>query len=130
MLGDNPGLLLLECLYSTAYLKRWTGPGSTNDFPRLIDGDPNGNFTNPSNFYLQDGSYFRLKTLQLGYTVPVKLSRQGGIDKMQIYIAGNNLLTLTHYDGFDPELGGSLLGIDRRVYPQARSYMVGANITF
>ena len=116
--------------YSTAYLKRWTGPGTTNDFPRLIDGDPNGNFSNPSNFYLQDGTYFRLKTLQLGYTVPVKLSRQGGIDKMRVYIAGNNLLTLTHYDGFDPELGGGLLGIDRGVYPQARSYMVGANITF
>jgi len=58
------------------------------------------------------------------------LSRQGGIDKMRVYIAGNNLLTLTHYDGFDPELGGGLLGIDRGVYPQARSYMVGANITF
>lgn len=116
--------------YTTRYLKRWTGPGSTNDFPRLVDGDPNGDFTNPSNFYLQNGAYFRLKTLQLGYTLTGKSLHTTAFDRVRIYVAGNNLVTLTKYDGFDPELGGSLLGIDRGVYPQARSYMVGANITF
>lgn len=116
--------------YSTRYLKRWTGPGTSNDFPRLVDGDPNGNFTNPSDFYLQDGTYFRLKAVQLGYTLTGKLLHTTSFDKIRVYVAGNNLLTLTKYDGFDPELGGGLLGIDRGVYPQARSYMVGANITF
>ena len=123
--------------YSTRYLKRWTGPGSTNDFPRLVDGDPNGNFTNPSNFYLQDGAYLKLKTLQLGYTLTGKLLHTAAFDRVRIYVSGNNLLTLTKYDGFDPELSGTvsgsnvpLLSIDRGVYPQARSYLVGANITF
>jgi TonB-dependent starch-binding outer membrane protein SusC len=116
--------------YSTKYLKRWTGPGSTNEFPRLVDGDPNGNFSNPSDFYLQDGAYLRLKTVQIGYTLTGKVLKTTAFDKIRVYVAGNNLLTITKYDGFDPELGGGLLGIDRGVYPQARSYMIGANITF
>jgi hypothetical protein len=54
--------------YSTAALKRWTGQGTSNDYPRLVDGDPNGNFINPSTFYLESGAYFRIKNLQIGYT--------------------------------------------------------------
>ena len=116
--------------YSTKYLNRWTGPGTSNTMPRLIDGDPNGNFLNPSTFYLQNGAYFRIKTIQLGYTLYGKTVHTSAFEKVRFYVSGNNLFTFTKYDGFDPELGGSLLGIDRGVYPQAKSYMVGANLTF
>ena len=123
--------------YQTSALARWTGPSTLNSYPRLIDTDPNGNFTKPSNFYLQDGAYFRIKNLQLGYNVPKKYLKAIQFDKARIYVAGTNLFTLTKYTGFDPEIGGSTragntyaYGIDRGVYPQARSFMLGLDVTF
>lgn len=119
--------------YTRAALGRWVGPGTSNSYPRLVEGaDPNGNFTNMSDFYLEDGAYFRLKTLQIGYTLPKALIGKANIDKIRLYVSGNNLFTLTKYNGFDPEIGGSIgiSGIDRGVYPQARSFMVGLDLTF
>ncbi|HEX3024030.1 MAG TPA: TonB-dependent receptor, partial [Chitinophagaceae bacterium] len=120
--------------YSTKALGRWTGPGTSNDFPRLIDSDPNGNFSNPSSFYLEDGSYLRIKTLQIGYNVPKKVLAKAKIQSARVYVSGNNLLTLTKYTGYDPEIGGTgggwLYSIDRGIYPQARSFMAGINFTF
>jgi len=116
--------------YNTKSLGRWTGPGTSNDYPRLVDGDPNGNFTNPSNFFLESGAYLRIKTLQLGYTIPKAFSQKLGLPKpARIYISSNNLLTLTKYDGYDPEIGGASYGIDRGIYPQSRSFLAGVNIT-
>ncbi len=116
--------------YSSKALGRWTGAGSSNSFPRLSDNDPNNNFANPSDFYLEDGDFFRLKTLQLGYTIPSPLTKQIGLQKARIYVMSENLFTLTKYSGFDPEIGGGILSIDRGIYPQARSFMVGLNVTF
>ncbi|MFL9485350.1 SusC/RagA family TonB-linked outer membrane protein [Chitinophagaceae bacterium LWZ2-11] len=115
--------------YSTKALGRWTGPGTSYNYPRLVDGDPNGNFTNPSDFYLEKGDYFRIKTLQIGYTIPRNITDKAGIQKVRIYISSNNLVTFTKYTGFDPEIGGTSYSIDRGVYPQARSFMVGLNVT-
>ena len=116
--------------YQTSALSRWTGPGTSNSYPRLIDSDPNGNFTNPSAFYLEDGAYFRIKTLQLGYTFSNSTIKRVGLQKARIYVTANNLATFTKYTGFDPEIGGGSYGIDRGYYPQARSFMVGVNVTF
>jgi len=116
--------------YSTKALNRWTGPGTSNDFPRLTTNDANGNFSNPSSFYLEDGDYFRIKVLQLGYTLPSNLLTRVGIQKVRVYVSGNNLVTLTKYTGYDPEIGGSSYGIDRGFYPQARSFTAGVNLTF
>ncbi|MCG2617244.1 TonB-dependent receptor [Terrimonas sp. NA20] len=114
--------------WTTAALGRWTGEGSTNSFPRLTTKDNNSNFAYPSDFYLSDGAYFRIKNLQIGYTVPASLLNRAGIKKLRVYVASGNLLTLTKYTGFDPEIGGGSYGIDRGVYPQARSFMVGLNV--
>ncbi len=116
--------------YSTRALGRWTGDGSSNDFPRLTDADNNNNFTNPSDFYLEDGSYFRFKTVQLGYTLPGDISKRVGLQKARLYVMAENLWTSTKYSGFDPEIGGDIMSIDRGVYPQARSFMVGLNVAF
>jgi TonB-linked SusC/RagA family outer membrane protein len=127
------GLRRLDILtsnYTTAALGRWTGPGSSNTFPRLDDKDPNNNFLYPSAFYLSDGAYFRIKTVQLGYHIPGAITNRIGLDQLYVYISGNNLVTFTKYTGFDPEIGGSSYGIDRGVYPQARSFMFGLNVTF
>ncbi len=116
--------------YSTRALGRWTGEGSSYDFPRLTDNDGNNNFTNPSNFYLEDGSYFRFKTVQLGYTLPRDWTQRISLQKARIYVMAENLLTFTRYSGFDPEIGGDVMSIDRGIYPQARSFMFGLNVAF
>lgn len=116
--------------YTTQALNRWTGPGTSNTFPRLSTNDPNGNFSNPSSFYLEDGDYFRIKVLQLGYTLPNSIMSRIHLQKMRVYVSGNNLLTITKYTGYDPEIGGSSYGIDRGFYPQARSFTAGLNLTF
>jgi TonB-linked SusC/RagA family outer membrane protein len=111
-------------------LGRWTGAGSTNSYPRIVDGDPNGNFSKPSTFYLEDGDYFRLKTVQLGYNLPKAITSKVGLSNARIYVMSENLLTFTKYTGYDPEIGGGVFSIDRGIYPQARSFMVGVNIGF
>lgn len=116
--------------WTTDALDRWTGEGTSNSYPRLITGDPNGNFSKPSSFYLTDGSYFRIKTIQLGYAIPKDVLGKIGMDNLRLYVSGNNLITLTKYSGFDPEIGGGSYGIDRGVYPQARSFMLGVNVAF
>ena len=111
-------------------LNRWTGEGSSNSFPRLTNDDPNHNFSNPSAFYLEDGDYFRIKVLQLGYSLPLSLMDKIQFKKVRVYVSGNNLVTLTKYSGFDPEIGGGSYGIDRGFYPKARSFTAGINLTF
>ena len=116
--------------WQTKALGRWTGEGSSNDYPRLTTKDNNRNFTNPSDFYLEDGSYCRIKSLQLGYSLPSSLLKKAHIERFRVYVMSENLLTLTKYTGYDPEIGGGVFSIDRGIYPQARSFMLGVNATF
>jgi TonB-linked SusC/RagA family outer membrane protein len=117
--------------YQTIALSRWTGEGTSNSYPRLISSDPNGNFSNMSNFYLEKGDFLRLKVAQLGYTLPSnKVLNKIGANKLRVYVSSENLLTLTNYTGYDPEVGGGVFGIDKGQYPQARSFMVGAQLQF
>jgi TonB-linked SusC/RagA family outer membrane protein len=116
--------------WTTRALDRWTGAGTSTEFPRLTTTDPNHNYSNPSAFYLEDGDYFRIKVLQLGYTLPRKLTDKAHIQSLRIFISGNNLATFTKYTGFDPEIGGGSYGIDRGYYPQAKSFTTGLNLTF
>ena len=121
---------ILNSNYQTEALSRWTGPGTSNTYPRLTNEDSNGNFGKMSDFYLENGDYVRIKIMQLGYTLPENLISKVGAEKLRIYVTGENLLTLTKYTGYDPEIGGNVLGIDRGYYPQARSILVGANLQF
>ncbi|MES2376598.1 MAG: TonB-dependent receptor [Bacteroidota bacterium] len=122
--------------YQTTILDRWTpsNPSTTN--PRLADDDPNGNYTKFSKIYLQSGNYFRLKTMQLGYSLPKVVTQKLGINKLRVYASALNLFTLTKYTGYDPEVGnggaggGGVLGIDKGNYPQARTFMLGLNLGF
>lgn len=107
-------------------LNRWTGPGSTNEYPRVTTGATQNNVF--SDFYVEDGSYVRLRNLQIGYTLPSKLSDYLRASSIRFYVSGTNLLTLTKYLGYDPDLGNS--GVDNGRYPQARVFMGGFNIKF
>ncbi len=115
------------------FLDRWTGEGTSNSIPRSTLSDPNGNFSKISDFYIEDGSFLRIKDLQVGYTLSDSALSFLKMTKVRLYVAAQNLLTFTDYNGFDPEIGaaGSLnIGIDRGIYPQARSYRFGMNVIF
>ena len=111
-------------------LNRWTGEGTSNRIPRFMLGD-NTNWQS-SDLYVYDGSYLRLKNIQIGYTLPAALTQKVFVSSLRFYVAAENLFTFTKYHGFDPEIssGGTSLGVDYGVYPQARTWTIGANLTF
>ncbi|MEO7445940.1 MAG: TonB-dependent receptor, partial [Ferruginibacter sp.] len=116
--------------YQRKALGRWTGDGTSNTYPRLTSSDVNGNFGNMSDFYLEDGDYFRLKVVSVGYTFHNRMLNKIGATKLRFYVTAENLLTLTNYTGYDPEIGGGVFGIDKGIYPQARSFIGGVQLQF
>ncbi|MFD2036874.1 SusC/RagA family TonB-linked outer membrane protein [Belliella marina] len=112
-------------------IDRWTGPGTSNKVPRLTTGATRN--TVFSDFYVEDGSFVRLRNVQVGYTIPTTVSQKIGVSYFRFYLAANNLVTLTKYQGFDPDVGSGnplFAGVDNGIYPQARSFMAGLNIKF
>jgi len=113
-------------------LNRWTGEGSTNENPRVSLTDPNQN-ARVSDRFVEDGSFMRIKNVQLGYTLPKSVSNRLKIDKFRVYVSAQNLLTFTQYSGLDPEIGALNaleIGIDRGFYPQARTFLGGVQLAF
>jgi TonB-dependent starch-binding outer membrane protein SusC len=111
-------------------LARWTGPGTTNDArnPRYSFTDANSNIR-VSDRYVEDGSFIKIKNIQLGYTFPKSVTKNI-FSKLRVYVQVKNAFTFTKYTGFDPEIAGGILdtGIDRGAYPQARTYAFGIDI--
>jgi TonB-linked SusC/RagA family outer membrane protein len=109
---------------------RWTGEGTSNSEPRPSYGGYN--FL-PSDRFIHDGSYIRLRSLVLGYSLPADLVTRLNIDRARFYVKATNLITWTKYSGYTPEIGsGNVLssGIDTGVYPIPRVISIGFNITF
>lgn len=111
-----------------------------NTLPVLDGGD---NYSSQRNsYYVENGSYTRLRNLQLGYTLPQSMASKIGMSKLRIYVQGQNLLTFTKYSGLDPDVTVTnitegytsqrdlSLGVDNGRYPWTRSYIIGANIEF
>jgi len=119
--------------YQSFWLDRWTEDNPSAEMPRLVVTDPNNN-QRPSDFYVEDGSFFRLRNLQIGWTVPKKWLKKAQVQELKVYVTGNNLFTITNYRGFDPDIGtnGWILdtGIDKGFYPTNRSFGAGLNMTF
>ncbi len=120
------------------YDGHWTGPGTSNEFPRA-SWDASGNNTKYSTRFLEDGSYSRLKNLQIGYTIPKQILERIGFSSARLYVSGTNLFTFTKYQGLDPEMtvsnnaqgqGDGSAGLDWGTYPAAKSYNIGFNLTF
>lgn len=97
--------------------------------------NPNGSIPNPlssmskenSSRFIESGAYLRLKNVQIGYTLPRFVTDKVGISRLRFYLQANNLLTITGYTGYDPEVGG---GVDYGNYPQSRTFMLGVNLNF
>ncbi len=130
----------LEFNYSPATLNAWT-PTNHTDFPRAVINDPNLN-SQTSDRFLEDGSYLRLRTVQLGYTLSKNLLNSVKISACRFYVSFDNLLTFTKYTGFNPDLGRYNSGVagggilDRGVdfphvaYPLARTSLLGVQLSF
>jgi hypothetical protein len=117
---------------STAVLDRWERPGMITYMPRATQSKQN---LLSSTRFVEDGSYLRLKTLTFSYNVSGSLMKKLGITRFQPYLTAQNLLTLTKYKGFDPEVnqyGGdpTQQGVDYGTYPQSKSYIIGINVEF
>ncbi|SFD20067.1 TonB-linked outer membrane protein, SusC/RagA family [Chitinophaga sp. CF118] len=111
-------------------LNAWTPTNTNTDVTRVIAKDANGNYGNTSDWYIENGSYLRIKNVTLGYTLPASLTNQAHIGAVRLYVTANNLFTFTKYKGYDPEVGMDELGIDSGRYPQARSILMGLNVNF
>jgi TonB-linked SusC/RagA family outer membrane protein len=116
----------------TSILDRWTGEGTSNSEPRFTWVDTNNNYR-VSDLYIENGSYMRLKNIQVGYNIPSQLLDKIGATAWRFYVSAENLVTITGYSGADPEIGAISsfdIGIDRAIYPQARTFRVGTSLTF
>jgi len=118
--------------------ERWTGDGTSDTQPRAA-WTAKSNNARPSSRFLEDGSYVRLKNMQIGYTIPQKALEVIGMAHARVYVSGTNLLTFTKYSGLDPEMtvsdnskseGDQASGIDWGTYPSAMTIMFGVNINF
>jgi hypothetical protein len=117
--------------FESSFLNRWTkdSPSLTN--PRIT----NGGYPNfvVSDYFLEDGSFFRLRSMGIGYTLPKSLLRKIRIQTLRFYARANNLFTWTKYTGYTPEVGSEnvlQVGIDRGIYPLAKTIVVGIQGNF
>ena len=118
----------------------WSPQNSSSTRPRAIVSDPNNN-SRISSYWLEDGSYLRVKNVQLGYTLPGSLTKRVNIANLRIYLSAQNLFTFTSYTGLDPEVGTTghttnvgaptlNVGVDDGIYPQARTFSLGVQVDF
>lgn len=113
----------------------WT-PDNPNAVLPILDANDSRS-QQPSSYFIEDGSYLRLKNLTLGYTLPTALLNTIGLDHVRVYVQGQNLFTITNYSGIDPEItsvgstpGSTTLGVDQGNYPMARMYQIGLSVGF
>ena len=106
---------------------RWTTDNPTNKFPSIIGSGK----TESSSYYVEDASFIRLKTLNLGYNFDEKLCKKLKVNNIKFFVSADNLLTLSTYSGFDPEVQSRdrlMTGVDNVSYPRARTFNFGINM--
>lgn len=118
--------------YLSTVLDSWTETNHNSTTPRLVWTDPNRNARSESDRFLESGAYLRLRTIQLGYTLPKNLFN-GVIKKARVYVDIDNLFTITGYSGYTPDVNASSVyqrGFDEFIYPANRTFMLGVNLSF
>ena len=115
-------------------LDRWTASNTSATHARAISTDPNFN-NRFSTRHVEDGSFFRLRNIQLGYNLPARLVNKISLSNVRIYVSALNVFTITHYSGYNPDIGSqkqsnASSGLDNTIYPQARSILGGIQIGF
>ncbi len=119
------------------YLNHWTPTNASNRFARAVGtGGDNSSLNNvPSDVWIENGSFLKLKNVSIGYTLPTSLLNKYGITKTRFYVSSQNLFTITKYKGLDPEIGiqggnATQNGVDNGTYPSSRYFTFGLNVTF
>ncbi|WP_297086563.1 TonB-dependent receptor [uncultured Draconibacterium sp.] len=113
-------------------LYQWTTQNVNSDIP-ANRGRDHWNYRGYTDYWIEDGSFIRLRNVTLGYTLPKNLVKKAGLDKLRIYVAAQNPITITDYKGFDPEVGNDGLssrGIDKGNYPISRQWRAGVQFDF
>jgi TonB-linked SusC/RagA family outer membrane protein len=112
------------------YENRWHGPGTSNTYPSVNIGSTYNSA--PNSFYVSSGAYFRVRNIQLGYTIPGNMLRTLGVQSIRLFANAQNAINIFGYKGFSPEIGGGATnaGIDANVYPLYATYNFGVNVTF
>ena len=119
---------------SATVLNRWTPTNTNTNMPRAVLGDPNNN-RRTSDRWLEDGSFLRIKSVVLGYSLPASVLKRIKIERMRVYASAQNLFTFTNYSGLDPEVNtfsgsNTALGTDFLTFPQPRTITFGVNLNF
>ena len=117
---------------SARVLDAWTPENQDTDVPALTTSYPLAE-ASANSYFVEDGSYFRLRNLQIGYSLPSSVTDKLRMESLRFYVQGTNLFTLTKYQGFDPEViayDNLSLGVDRRTYPVSQVFSFGANVRF
>jgi TonB-linked SusC/RagA family outer membrane protein len=111
------------------YKNHWNGQGTSNSYPSAVLTRKN---IAPNSFYVESGSYIRIRSMQLGYSLPKEMLSKWGIKQLRLYLTAQNPLTLFSYNGYTPEVGGDPIsaGIDNQTYPLSAIYTAGINLTF
>ena len=124
----------------------WTPTNTNASLPQLQPGAGGNGFTNfitgnSHSYYVEDGSYLRAKTVQLGYTLPKQLVSRIGFSNIRLYVQAQNLFTITKYEGADPDLNlinnnvndiptDTYIGVDRAGFPNPKQFLFGLNVSF
>jgi len=116
--------------YEASFLDRWTGPGTSNTEPRVTESGHNFEVLDR---FVEDGDFFRLRNVTIGYTLPGSMLEKLDMRNIRIYVRGTNVFTTTDFSGFTPQVGGgpvTATGIDRGVFPVSSQYTMGVNFDF
>src|SRR5690606_1956404 len=116
---------------STDALRRWRQQGDITDFPKPVRDDPMQTDSRVQSRWVEDGSYIKLKNVNLRYTFPSVLVNRIGLRRLDAFMTATNLVTWTRYTGFDPDVNsyaGLRVGVDEGSYPQSRTVIFGLNI--
>jgi hypothetical protein len=115
----------------TALYDSWTPNNQNATAPIQETGGSFSTADVPNSYFVEDGSYLRIRNIQIGYNLPSDFLNKNGIERLRVYLQGSNVLTFTNYSGVDPELTGTstAFGIDEGAYPSPRQYIFGINLT-
>jgi len=132
---QNRGFVGIENISQEYYAKAWTSSNPSNEFARIYYNDNSIGNAYPSSHWIENGSFLKLKTLTVGYTLPADLIKKLAVSKIRIYVSTQNLFTITSYKGMDPEIGvqgsnATQTGVDNGTYPSSKYYTIGFNVTF
>jgi len=132
---QNRGFVGVENVSQEYYNNAWTPTRPSNTFPRIYYNDNSIGNAYPSSAWIENGSFLKLKSFMVGYTLPLELARKISVSKIRLYASTQNLFTITSYKGLDPEIGvqggyATQTGVDNGTYPSSRYFTLGFNVTF